>query len=96
MKQLNHANIIRLFEIIETNKELSIVLELASGGEVLDYIVANGKIGESEARVFFKQMVNSVDYLHSLGIAHRDLKAENFLLDGSKNIKLSGRHPLLH
>jgi serine/threonine protein kinase len=67
---------------------------LASGGEVLDYIVASGRIEESEARGFFKQIVSAVEYLHFHGIAHRDLKSENFLLDGSKNIKLSGKHLL--
>jgi serine/threonine protein kinase len=94
MKRLNHANIIRLFEIIDTEKELSIVLELTSGGDILDYIVARGKIDESEARGFFKQIVSAVEYLHSLGITHRDLKPEHFLLDGSKNIKLTGKQPL--
>jgi serine/threonine protein kinase len=60
MKNLKHPNIISLYEIIETNKELSIVLELASGGEVLDYIVEKGSLREDEARGLFKQIVSAV------------------------------------
>jgi serine/threonine protein kinase len=94
MKKIKHTNITRLFEIIETEKELSIVLELTNGGDILDYIVARGRIVESEARGFFKQILSAVEYLHSHGITHRDLKPEHFLLDGSKNIKLTGKQLL--
>lgn len=76
MKQIDHPHIIHLYEIIETKKELNIVLEYAAGGEVLDYIVARGKLKESEARRFVRQIVSALEYMHSLGIVHRDLKVE--------------------
>jgi MAP/microtubule affinity-regulating kinase len=94
MKKIKHTNIIRLFEIIDTEKELSIVLELTSGGDILDYILTRGRIDELESRVLFRQILSAVECLHSLGIAHRDLKPEHFLIDGIKNIKLTGKQPL--
>lgn len=60
-----------MLEIIETNRELCIVLELADGGELLDYIVAQEKISENKARSFFKQMVFALEYMHEMKIAHR-------------------------
>ena len=73
MKRLAHANIIQLFEIIESKKELSIVLELAAGGEVLDYILARGRLHEREARALVRQIVSALEYLHSpdISVAHR-------------------------
>ncbi len=63
-------------------------MEYASGGELFDYIVTNGRIREPEACRFFQQIVDGVEYLHSLNIVHRDLKPENLLLDSNKNIKI--------
>jgi MAP/microtubule affinity-regulating kinase len=60
MRMLNHPNIIQMFEIIETKKEYCIVLEYAAGGEVLDYIVANGRLREAEAKKFIKQIANAL------------------------------------
>ncbi|KAJ7382168.1 hypothetical protein OS493_036601 [Desmophyllum pertusum] len=60
----------------------------APGGELFDYIVAKDKLKEEEARVFFRQIVSAVAYIHDRGYAHRDLKPENLLLDDDQNIKL--------
>jgi serine/threonine protein kinase len=90
MALLDHPSIIRLFEIIETRRDISLVLEHAAGGELLDLIVSKGRLTENEARVFARQVVSALDYCHGLGIVHRDLKAENFLLDEQGRIKLSG------
>jgi 5'-AMP-activated protein kinase, catalytic alpha subunit len=56
-------------------------MEYASGGELFDYIVAKGRVKEPEACKFFQQIIDGVEYLHSLNIVHRDLKPENLLLD---------------
>ncbi|XP_039625234.1 MAP/microtubule affinity-regulating kinase 4 isoform X1 [Polypterus senegalus] len=89
MKGLNHPNIVKLFEVIETEKTLFLVMEYASGGEVFDYLVSHGRMKEKEARAKFRQIVSAVHYCHQKNIVHRDLKAENLLLDADSNIKIA-------
>uniref|UniRef100_A0A0R3PAI6 MAP/microtubule affinity-regulating kinase 3 n=1 Tax=Angiostrongylus costaricensis TaxID=334426 RepID=A0A0R3PAI6_ANGCS len=89
MKQLDHPNIVKLYQVMENEQTLYLVLEYASGGEVFDYLVAHGRMKEKEARVKFRQIVSAVQYLHSKSIIHRDLKAENLLLDADMNIKIA-------
>ncbi|KAL6463192.1 hypothetical protein MHYP_G00275830 [Metynnis hypsauchen] len=89
MKALHHPNIVQLFEVIETEKTLYLVMEYASGGEVFDYLVSHGRMKEIEARAKFRQIVSAVHYCHQKNIVHRDLKAENLLLDADSNIKIA-------
>ncbi|CAL8334580.1 unnamed protein product [Boreogadus saida] len=89
MKTLNHPNIVQLFEVIETEKTLYLIMEYASGGEVFDYLVSHGRMKEKEARAKFRQIVSAVHYCHQKHIVHRDLKAENLLLDADSNIKIA-------
>uniref|UniRef100_A0A8C9T8N3 non-specific serine/threonine protein kinase n=1 Tax=Scleropages formosus TaxID=113540 RepID=A0A8C9T8N3_SCLFO len=89
MKGLKHPNIVQLFEVIETEKTLYLIMEYASGGEVFDYLVSHGRMKEKEARAKFRQIVSAVHYCHQKNIVHRDLKAENLLLDADSNIKIA-------
>ncbi|KAI4814700.1 hypothetical protein KUCAC02_003885 [Chaenocephalus aceratus] len=80
---------VQLFEVIETDKTLYLIMEYASGGEVFDYLVSHGRMKEVEARAKFRQIVSAVNYCHTKNIVHRDLKAENLLLDADANIKIA-------
>ena len=88
LKLIRHPHIIQLYEIIETPKQLYLIMEFASGGELFDYIVANTKVKEEEAIKFFHQILNGVEKIHHMRVVHRDLKPENLLLDFQNNIKI--------
>nr|KAG5708725.1 hypothetical protein BaRGS_034942 [Batillaria attramentaria] len=89
MKLLRHPHIIRLYQVMETDRMLYLVTEYASGGEIFDHLVAHGRMNEREARRKFRQIVSAVAYCHSRHVVHRDLKAENLLLDANLNIKIA-------
>ncbi|XP_076880875.1 calcium/calmodulin-dependent protein kinase type IV [Brachyhypopomus gauderio] len=77
--RLSHPNIIRLKEIFETETEISLILELVTGGELFDRIVERGYYSERDAAHVIKQILEAVAYLHENGVVHRDLKPENLL-----------------
>ncbi|XP_074793038.1 serine/threonine-protein kinase SIK3 isoform X2 [Natator depressus] len=89
MKMLCHPHIIRLYQVMETERMIYLVTEYASGGEIFDHLVAHGRMAEKEARRKFKQIVAAVHFCHCCNIVHRDLKAENLLLDANLNIKIA-------
>ncbi|XP_073201847.1 maternal embryonic leucine zipper kinase isoform X4 [Lepidochelys kempii] len=74
MKNLSHQHICRLYHVIETSKKIFMVLEYCPGGELFDYIISKDRLSEEEARIFFRQIVSAIAYVHSQGYAHRDLK----------------------
>ncbi|MFS8007844.1 putative protein kinase CAMK-CAMKL-CHK1 family [Helianthus anomalus] len=89
MKLIKHPNVVRLYEVMGSKTKIFIVLEFVTGGELFDKIVNHGRMHEDEARKYFQQLINAVDYCHSRGVYHRDLKPENLLLDASGNLKVS-------
>jgi len=93
MKKLDHPNIIRVIETYRTHNTLYIVMELCTGGELFDklYDQPNAKFSEENCRALFNKMVAALFYLHQAGIAHRDLKLENFIFttkDDNAEVKL--------
>jgi protein-serine/threonine kinase len=86
LRGLQHPNIVRLHEMVETERHIGIILEYASGGELFDYILNHRYLKDNGARRLFAQLVSGVGYLHKKGIVHRDLKLENLLLDRNRNI----------
>ncbi|EPQ01834.1 Serine/threonine-protein kinase SIK2 [Myotis brandtii] len=89
MKMLDHPHIIKLYQVMETKNMLYLVTEYAKNGEIFDYLANHGRLNESEARRKFWQILSAVDYCHGRKIVHRDLKAENLLLDNNMNIKIA-------
>lgn len=88
LKLIRHPNIIQLYEIIETPKNLFFIMEHWAKGELFDYIVAQGRLEEREACKFLEQILSGVEYIHKLNFVHRDLKPENLLLDEHMDIKI--------
>ncbi len=86
LKDVRHPNIVRLYEVIESDRYIGIVLEYASGGELFDHILAHKYLKEDHACRLFAQLISGVSYLHHKKIVHRDLKLENLLLDRNRNV----------
>ncbi|KAL0809447.1 hypothetical protein ABMA28_011625 [Loxostege sticticalis] len=89
MKRLRHPHIVRLYQVMESTHTIYLVTEYAPNGEIFDHLVSRGRMAEAEAARAFAQMVAAVGYCHARGVVHRDLKAENLLLDRHMNIKLA-------
>ncbi|RCV14599.1 hypothetical protein SETIT_2G439100v2 [Setaria italica] len=89
MKLIQHPNVVRLYEVMGSRTKIYIVLEFVMGGELHDIVATSGRLKEDEACRYFQQLINAVDYCHSRGVYHRDLKLENLLLDIAGNLKIS-------
>ena len=92
LKKINHPNIIKMHDLIETQKQICIITDYIGGISLNQYVktqCANRIIKESTCRKFFKQIVEGFDYLHQKGIAHRDIKLDNILIEeNTKMIKI--------
>lgn len=88
LTSLNHINLIQVNEIFEDNFSYFIIMEYCKGGELFNYIVKKKRLPEEETSVFFYQIINGIDYLHTENITHRDLKPENILLNSKHFIKI--------
>ncbi|KAL5647635.1 hypothetical protein ACJX0J_041990, partial [Zea mays] len=89
MKLIKHPNVVQLHEVMASRTKIYMVLEFVDGGKLFDKIVRLSKLsvahccysftlsileGEDEARIYFHQLINAVDYCHSRGVYHRDLE----------------------
>jgi serine/threonine protein kinase len=89
---VSSRNVIQLFEVIDTPKQIFLIMEYSDGGELFDYIVQQKRIPEPQAAAFLHDICEGVDYLHSVNVVHRDLKPENLLMqrvNNAWNIKVS-------
>jgi Serine/threonine protein kinase len=91
LREVDHPNIIKCYDIYEDTSHIYIIMEYCSGGELFTKITTQGSLNEIEARIYMRKMLMAVSHLHSLNIVHRDLKTENFLFDNkcaTKELKL--------
>lgn len=89
MKRLDHPNIIKVFQTIDTEDNFYIIMEYASNGDLFHRLDL-GRMDEKEAREKFTQILSAVRYCHDeQNVIHRDLKPDNVLLDEQNNIKIA-------
>ena len=79
----DHPNIIKLYEVFESQRSLYLVMEECKGGEIFDRIIQHIQkkemYSEKDAARIFQQVMSAIEYCHNNGICHRDLKPENIL-----------------
>jgi serine/threonine protein kinase len=88
MQTLQHPNIIRLVEVIEHERQLFLVMELAECGNLHMFVKNRGTLSEAESQRLFKELASAVSHCHEHGIIHGDIKHRNILLDAQLHIKL--------
>ncbi|CAA6656436.1 unnamed protein product [Spirodela intermedia] len=85
----HHPNVLRLHEVMATRSKIFLVMELAAGGDLLSVVSRRGRLPEAAAHHYFRQLVSALRFCHARGVAHRDLKLANLLIDGAGYLKVS-------
>ena len=90
LKQLDHPNIVRLYEFYQDDLHIYLITEFIEGGELFDKITKVKNFSEQDAANVMRQLLQAVHYCHIRKIVHRDLKPENLLIESktSDNIKV--------
>ena len=88
LRIVDHPNIVRIYEFIEEDSKLYIFMELIKGQQLFQYVREKGPLPQQKVAKIFFQICQAVKYLHSQGIIHRDIKAENIVVDANFNAKL--------
>ncbi|KAK9795666.1 hypothetical protein AB5N19_06276 [Seiridium cardinale] len=87
---LRHPNVIHTLDLLKDSKgDYCEVMEFCSGGDLYTLVLAAGKLEVQEADCYFKQMMRGVEYMHEMGVAHRDMKPENLLLTSHGALKIT-------
>merc|ERR1719223_2310864 len=83
---MDHPNVVKLFEAFQDRNHVCLVMELCTGGDLLHAICQSQHFSETVAAKVTQQMLHAVSHVHGRGVVHRDLKTENFLLEGSGDV----------
>jgi serine/threonine protein kinase len=89
LEMMHHPNIVSVVEVIYEDALIYVVMEYCSGGELFQFIVDRGRMREHDSRQMFAGLVSALTYMHARGVAHRDVKPENILLDDAFVPKLA-------
>jgi len=99
MKALSHSNVLQLLDVEmnasytkkngKTRQVALLVIELAPGGELFEFLMHTGPFSEIQARTYFSSLLSALEACHSQGIFHRDLKPENLMLDDEYQLKVA-------
>jgi serine/threonine protein kinase len=87
--RLNHPNIIKVYQVLDSEDECLIVMDYASGGEMVEHAAKDNFLTEEEGRKYFRQLISAIDHFHLASVVHRDLKLENILLSQDKNLLIT-------
>ncbi|XP_071137884.1 uncharacterized protein [Mytilus edulis] len=88
-KGLDHPNIVRCLEWMETGRNFYLVLELVEGENMKDYLKRKKQIDETEGKSIMRQICSAVHYMHNKGVLHRDLKLDNMVLEKDGKVKIA-------
>ncbi|XP_026326941.1 testis-specific serine/threonine-protein kinase 6-like isoform X2 [Hyposmocoma kahamanoa] len=87
--RINHPHIVHVSNIFQRRAKYFIFLRFAENGDLLDFLTQNGAIPENQSRLWMRQIISGIYYIHTLNIAHRDLKCENILITANYNVKIT-------
>lgn len=88
LKYFSHPNMIKLYQVLDTDLNIYMVMEYVSGGELFHLVNEHEGLRETDARRLFRQIISGIEYCHQNLVAHRDLKLENIMVDQKGNIKI--------
>lgn len=88
-RAIDHEGVVKIFDVIKENGSVHIIMEHMPNGTLLDMLTSGVRLTEAQARKYFLQLVDAVEACHAAGVAHRDLKAENIMLDEQDNVKIA-------